>query len=51
MDYSTIKHKLNYNAYKTEADFTYDIYLVYNNCIKYNGITSVYGKLAEKLKD
>ena len=50
MDYSTMKSKLIYNCYKTEQDFTKDIHLVYDNCIKYNGLESVYGKLAEKLK-
>ncbi len=50
MDYTTMKSKLAYNCYKTEDDFTYDIHLVYDNCIKYNGVESVYGRLAEKLK-
>ena len=51
MDYSRMKFKLHYNVYKTEEDFIHDLHLIYNNCIKYNGIGSVYGKLAEKLKD
>lgn len=50
MDYSTMKTKLIYNCYKSEQDFTKDIHLVYDNCIKYNGLESVYGRLAEKLK-
>ncbi len=50
MDYTTMKTKIAYNCYKTEQDFTHDIYLVYDNCIKYNGVESVYGRLAEKLK-
>lgn len=50
MDYSTMKSKLMYNCYKSEQDFTKDIHLVYGNCMKYNGLESVYGMLAEKLK-
>jgi hypothetical protein len=39
-----------YNCYKTAEDFTHDVHLVYDNCVKYNGPESVYGKLAHKLK-
>jgi histone acetyltransferase len=51
MDYSTMKHKLSYNAYKNEEDFGKDICLVYDNCVKYNGENSDYGRLAIRLKE
>lgn len=50
MDYTTMKSKLMYNCYKSAEDFTRDIHLIYDNCIKYNGPESVYGRLADKLK-
>ena len=40
MDYSTIKFKLNNNAYEGQEEFKEDVLLVFQNCIKYNGESS-----------
>ena len=37
MDFTTIRTKLSYNAYESEADFHYDMNLVFDNCILFNG--------------
>lgn len=50
MDFTTIKTKLSYNAYDSEADFHYDMNLVFDNCILFNGPESPYGKIAIQMK-
>jgi hypothetical protein len=37
MDFGTIKQKLNTNQYLKFQDFLYDVNLVFENCIQYNG--------------
>lgn len=39
MDFSTIKKKLNAGLYSNFKEFQYDIDLVFNNCILYNGVS------------
>ena len=33
----TIKKKLNHNVYENMNGFIYDMKLVFDNCVKYNG--------------
>ena len=45
MDFGTITKKLkNHEYYKIET-FLEDIILVFNNCVRYNGVNSQPGKL------
>lgn len=37
MDFTTIRTKLSYNAYDSEADFNADMNLIFDNCILFNG--------------
>jgi len=37
MDFGTIKRKLKHNEYLKCDEFIYDVNLVFNNCIVYNG--------------
>lgn len=38
MDFSTIKKKLNDNAYINCAEFVADVKLIFDNCYLYNGV-------------
>ena len=49
MDFSTMKKKLDAGKYTTLDIFDYDIKVIFDNCIIYNGADSVYGKLAHSL--
>lgn len=40
MDFGTVKTKLNSNQYLKFQDFLYDLNLVFENCIQYNGESS-----------
>ncbi len=40
MDFGTVKLKLMQNKYLKFQDFLYDLNLVFENCIKYNGEVS-----------
>jgi hypothetical protein len=40
MDFGTIKNKLNSNQYLKFGEFLYDVNLVFENCIQYNGENS-----------
>ena len=37
MDLGTVKKKLTFNVYNNVNEFIYDMNLVFNNCIRYNG--------------
>lgn len=37
MDFGTIRHKLNNNVYNNIEEFSRDMNLVFDNCVKYNG--------------
>lgn len=37
MDFSTIRERLKRHDYRRAEEFIYDVNLVFNNCIKYNG--------------
>jgi bromodomain-containing factor 1 len=37
MDFTTIKKKLSHNCYKNPEAFINDMYLVFSNCLLYNG--------------
>ena len=50
MDFTSIKTKLNYNAYDSEVDFYEDMNLVFDNCSLFNGADSSYGKIAIQMK-
>jgi hypothetical protein len=38
MDFGTIKKKLTFNVYNNVQEFIIDTKLVFDNCIRYNGI-------------
>ena len=40
MDFGKIKHKLQTNQYTKMGEFLYDVQLVFDNCILYNGENS-----------
>jgi hypothetical protein len=44
MDLGTIKNKLNNNVYKNIEEFTRDMNLVFDNCVKYNGVENPIAK-------
>jgi hypothetical protein len=50
MDFTTIKTKLNNNAYESHSNFVEDMLLVLDNCILYNGTENAVGKAALELK-
>lgn len=50
MDFSTIKIKLQNNAYENHNNFVEDVLLVLDNCILYNGTENAVGKAALDLK-
>lgn len=50
MDLSTVEGKLDQNSYETLEQFFYDLNMIWENCRKYNGPTSVYGELANKME-
>lgn len=50
MDFGTIKKKLGHNAYESEEEFKFDMNLVFDNCILYNGMQSPFGKIAMEMK-
>ena len=37
MDFGTVKKKLAHNVYHNVGEFIYDMKLVFDNCVKYNG--------------
>lgn len=50
MDLGTIKAKIKDNAYVTIADWKYDMNLIFNNAVVYNGENSLIGGIAVYLK-
>lgn len=38
MDFGTIKKKLTYNVYNNVGEFIFDMKLVFDNCVRYNGM-------------
>ena len=50
MDLSTMEQKLEAEQYQTPEDFVKDARLIYDNCRKYNGETTSYAKMANKLE-
>jgi len=46
MDFGTIKKKLTFNLYNNVHEFTVDMKLVFDNCVKYNGIENQIAKHA-----
>ena len=44
MDLSTMENKLNKNAYKNKKEFLDDLYLIFDNCMKFNGSATTYYK-------
>mmetsp|Transcript_9450 Transcript_9450/g.1404 ORF Transcript_9450/g.1404 Transcript_9450/m.1404 type:complete len:91 (+) Transcript_9450:152-424(+) len=50
MDLSTAEAKLTSESYETLEQFFYDLNMIWENCRKYNGPTSVYGELANKME-
>ncbi len=49
MDFSTIKQKLGGRVYESPNEFINDIYLVFDNCMLFNGEDSYIGKIASTL--
>ena len=46
MDLGTIKKKLFFNVYDSLNEFIYDMKLVFDNCVKYNGPQNLIAKYA-----
>lgn len=51
MDFGTIKKKLTFNVYHNVQEFSYDMKLVFDNCVKYNGVENQIAKLAIEIKN
>ena len=51
MDLGTVKRKLNHNVYNNIQEFIYDIKLVFDNCVKYNGKENQIAKFAIEIKN
>lgn len=51
MDFGTIKRKLTFNVYNNVNEFIYDMKLVFDNCVKYNGIENLIAKHAIEIKN
>ena len=51
IDFGTIKKKLTFNVYNSVQEFIYDMKLVFDNCIKYNGIENIIAKHAIEIKN
>jgi len=51
MDFGTIKKKLTFNVYKNVQEFISDMKLVFDNCVKYNGIENMIAKHAIEIKN
>ena len=51
MDVSTMRTKVRKSEYRSFKDFRVDIMRMFDNCILYNGRTTVYGQEALRLRD
>ena len=51
MDFSLVKHKLQTNQYLKCQDFLYDLNLVFDNCIQYNGENSQVSIMCKSVRD
>lgn len=51
MDFGTIKKKLTFNVYNNIGQFIYDMKLVFDNCVKYNGMEHYISKNAIQIKN
>ena len=50
MDFGTVKKKLNHNVYNNIQEYIYDMKLVFDNCIKYNGKENQIAKSAMEIR-
>lgn len=50
MDLSTMLRTLEAGQYSSLEQFNDDVCLIFDNCVQYNGPTSVYGKIAGKVQ-
>ena len=50
MDLGTVKRKLNHNVYENIEEFSRDLNLVFDNCVKYNGPENMIAKHAIEIK-
>lgn len=51
MDFGTVKKKLTFNVYQNVQQYIYDMKLVFDNCIKYNGMENQIAKHAADIKN
>lgn len=51
MDLSTVKNKLNSNEYTKINDFLYDVQLIFDNCILYNGESTQVSQMCKSVRD
>lgn len=51
MDFSSVKRKLTFNVYHSVGEFISDMKLVFDNCVKYNGIENLIAKHAIEIKN
>ena len=51
MDFGTIKKKLTFNVYHNVHEFINDMKLVFDNCVKYNGLENQIAKHALEIKN
>ena len=50
MDFGTIRNKLNSNVYVNIEEFSRDMNLVFDNCVKYNGPENMIAKHSLDIK-
>jgi hypothetical protein len=51
MDFGTVKKKLTFNVYTSVGEFSSDMKLVFDNCVKYNGVENLIAKHAIEIKN
>jgi len=51
MDFGTIKNNLQSNKYLKAEDFINDVFMVFENCLKYNGENSHVSIMCKNVKE
>lgn len=51
MDFGTVKKKLTFNVYTNVEEFIIDMKLVFDNCVRYNGMENQIAKHALEIKN
>lgn len=51
MDFGTVKKKLTFNVYQNVQEYINDMKLVFDNCVRYNGMENQIAKHALEIKN